>query len=255
MIRTPAITLLAAMQLAAADPAGERMATEGVEEFQKAYQTWSAEGFANAAWRFAQATKLKPASPELHYWLGAARFHRMLQLRSQDPPQEKQAHDALDQAIDALETAVKLDPRHSESHALLATLYGMRIDGSFLRGMRYGQSVQDHQKLALAHGPENPRVKYLLGAGQFHTADGSADLRTALATLLEAEKLFAKEAARHPADPTAPRWGASSCLTFIGRTYQKLGESENAAIYYHKALALHPSDHIARRELEALTKH
>jgi tetratricopeptide (TPR) repeat protein len=251
MIRTSAIALFAATQIAAADPAGDRAMREGIGIFQEAYRKWDAVGFAKAAGQFQQV----PASPRSHYWRGVAHFHRMLQLRSQHPPQEKSAHVAMDQAIAALEAAVKLDARDAESHALLGTLYGMKIDGSFLRGIRFGPRVQDHQKLALAHGAENPRVRYLLGAARFHTAENQADYRAALATLLHAGKLFAAESARRHADPTAPRWGESSCHTFTGRTYLKLGDRENAAAHFRKALALHPGDHIARRELDALTKH
>lgn len=250
MIRTSAIALLAIIQIAAADPAGERQLHAGVKTFQEAYRKWDADGFAMAAGQFKQS----PASALSHYWRGVAHFHRMLQLRSQHPPREKSAHDSMDQAIAAFEDAVRLDAHHAESHALLGTLYGMKIDGSFLRGMRYGPRVQDHQKLALAHGAKNPRVRYLLGAARFHTAHDRADFRMALATLLDAEKLFAAESAKPPAEPTAPRWGASSCLTFIGRTHLALGDRKQAAAYFRKALAMHPGDHIARRELDALTK-
>jgi tetratricopeptide (TPR) repeat protein len=251
MIRTSAIALLAAMQIAAADPAGDRAMRTGIETFQEAYRKWDAGGFAKAAGQFQKV----PVSARSQYWRGVAHFHRMLQLRSQHPPQDKAARAAMDQAIAALEAAVKLDARHAESHALLGTLYGMKIDGSFLRGIRFGPRVQDHQKLALAQGADNPRVRYLLGAAQFHTAGSQADHRVALATLLHAEKLFAAESARRHADPIAPRWGESSCLTFIGRSYLKLGDRKHAATYFRKALALHPGDHIARRELDALTKH
>ena len=250
MIRTPAIALLAVIQIAAADPAGEQQIHTGVKTFQEAYRKWDAEGFAKAAWQFKQA----PVSARSHYWRGVAHFHRMLQLRSQHPPCEKSAIAAMDQAIAALEDAVHLDARHAESHALLGTLYGMKIDGSMLRGMRYGPRVQNHQNLALAHGADNPRVRYLLGAARFHTAGGRADFRTALATLQDAETSFAAESSMPPADPAAPRWGASSCLTFIGRAHLALGDRKQAAAYFRKALALHPGDHIARRELDALTK-
>jgi len=250
MIRTLAIALLAAMEIAAADPAGDRAMRAGIGTFQEAYRTWNAEGFTNAARQFQQL----PATSRSHYWRGVALFHRMLQLRSQHPPQEKSARTAMDQAIAALEAAVKLDASEAESHALLGTLYGMKIDGGFLRGIRFGPRVQDHLKIALAKGGENPRVRYLLGASRFHIANNHADYRSALATLLHAEKLFAAEAAHPPEDPLAPRWGQSSCLTFIGRAYLELADRKHAANYFRKALALHPGDHIARRELDALTK-
>ena len=158
----------------------------------------------------------------------------------------------MDDAVDALETAVRLDPRHAESHALLGTLYGMKIHGSMLRALRYGPSVQEHQKLALELGPRNPRVRYLLGTGRFHLAKDPAARREALHTLLEAEKLFAAEAAT-PAKPFDPRWGRSSCLTFIGRASESLGHNEQAADYFRKALAIHPADHHARDGLARVT--
>ena len=86
------------------------------------------------------------------------------------------------------------------------------------------------------------------------SAEGVRAFRTALATLQDAEKWFAAESAAPPADPTAPRWGASSCLTFIGRCHLALGDRKQAAAYFRKALAMHPGDHIARSELDALTK-
>ena len=40
--------------------------------------------------------------------------------------------------LDALNRAVKLNPGNGESHALLGTLYGMKIDGNLIRGARFG---------------------------------------------------------------------------------------------------------------------
>jgi hypothetical protein len=130
------------------------------------------------------------------YWLGTAQFHRMLQLRHApaNRTNEAAAKAALDAAVDALTVAVKLDERHAESHALLGTLYGMKINGSLLRGARFGPRVAKHQELALKHGASNPRVQYLLGMGQFHTAKKPAGWQAALQTLLTAEKLFEAEA-------------------------------------------------------------
>jgi len=42
-------------------------------------------------------------------------------------------------------------------------------------------------------------------------------------SLAAAEELVAGEAGR-PAGPLEPRWGRSSCLAFIGKTYGALGK-------------------------------
>jgi tetratricopeptide (TPR) repeat protein len=159
----------------------------------------------------------------------------------------------MDAALRALEVAVGLDERHAESHALLGTLYGMKIDGNLLRAARFGPRVQKHRKQALALGAENPRVRYLLGTCQFHTAKKTAAQREALASFLAAEKLFVAEA-RRPAGPLEPRWGRSSCLTFIGRTYELLGQRAEAAGYFRQALAEHPADFLAQEGLARITE-
>ena len=189
-----------------------------------------------------------------YYWLGTAQFHRMLQLQhSPFAPTNKPAIDAaLDAAVQALTTAVKLDERHAESHALLGTLYGMKINGSLLRAAWFGPRVAKQRELALKYGADNPRVRYLLGMCQFHTAKKTTDWQETLKTLLLAEKLFEAEA-KVSVGSLEPRWGHDACLTFIGRTYESLGQPDKAAEYYRKALAIHPADHLAKEGLERIS--
>ncbi|HOX03633.1 MAG TPA: tetratricopeptide repeat protein [Candidatus Paceibacterota bacterium] len=59
-----------------------------------------------------------------------------------------------------------------------------------------------------------------------------------------------EEEAKAPAGPLEPRWGYDTCLTFIGRTCEQLGEGAKAADYYRKALARHPADHLAKEGLD-----
>jgi tetratricopeptide (TPR) repeat protein len=255
MNRRAAILLLLTALPARADGLAEKLAAAGIAEFTAAYQAWDGVGFGAAAELFRQASTNAPTSATHYYWLGAAQFHRMLQLRSLPPSRTNAlaADKAMDAALDALNRAVKLDPRHdAESHALLGTLYGMKIDGNLVRAVRFGPRVDKYRKQALAGGPDNPRVRYLLGVCQFHTAKKPTALREALATLLAAEQLFAAEAKR-PAQPLEPRWGGSSCLTFIGRTYELLGQRKEAADYFRKALATHPADHLAKEGLARVT--
>jgi tetratricopeptide (TPR) repeat protein len=251
-----AVILLCSFALGAlAETSGDRLAAAGVAEFRAAYQAWDGARFKAAADLFRQACTNAPGSGTNFYWLGAAEFHRALQLRSLPVTTTNTlaADAALDAALAALLTAVKLDPRSAESHALLGTIYGMKINGNLLRAVRFGPRVARHQKLALESGADNPRVRYLLGTCQFHTAKGKAALGEALATLLSAEKLFAAEA-KQLASPLEPRWGRSSCLTFIGLTYERLGEGTEAADYFRRALAEQPSDHIAKEGLERVAQ-
>jgi len=237
--------------LAQADNRVNKLAAAGVTEFTAAYQAWDGARFAAAAELFRRATTNAPANATNFYWLGAAQFHRMLQLQtaSGNRTNKTAARAALDAAVDALTVAVKLDESHAESHALLGTLYGMKINGNLLRGARFGPRVARHQELALKHGKSNARVQYLLGMCQFHTANKPAEWQAALQTLLKAEKLFEAEA-KTTAAPLDPRWGYDSCLTFLGRTYELLGQRKEAVDYFRKALALHPADHLAKEGLK-----
>ena len=241
--------------LVKADSPGDNLAAAGVTEFTAAYQAWDGARFKAAADLFRQACTNAPNSCTNFYWLGAAEFHRALQLRSLPvtPANTLAADAALDAALAALLTAVQLDKQHAESQAMLGTIYGMKINGNLLRALRFGPSVSRHRDLALASGTNNPRVRYLLGTCQFHTAKGTAAQREALTSFLLAEKLFAAEA-KQPAGPLDPRWGRSSCLTFIGRTYELLGQRAEAADYFRRALVAHPADHVAKAGLERVTQ-
>jgi tetratricopeptide (TPR) repeat protein len=228
----------------------EQLMVAGVKEFTAAYKDWDGQRFGAAADLFRQAATNAPASCTSYYWLGAAEFHRMLQLQSLPvtPTNTLATDQAMDASLAAVQIAVKLDERHAESHALLGTLYGMKINGNLLRGAWFGPRVARHQKKAMEFGAQNPRVRYLLGACQFHTATKPSAQREALTTLLLAESLFAAEVQR-AGGPLEPRWGRSSCLTFIGRTYELLGQRVEAADYFRKALAEHPLDHVAKEGL------
>lgn len=250
----PIFVLLTALS-ARADGKVDELTTAGIAEFTAAYQAWDGPRFSAAAELFRQATTNTPATCTNFYWLGTALFHRMLQLQNApaNPTNMPAAEVAMDAAVETLRTAVKLCEGHAESHALLGTLYGMKIHGSLLRAARFGPRVAKHRGKATESGVNNPRVQYLLGMCQFHTAKKPVAYHETLTTLLAAEKLFEAEA-KVTGGPLEPRWGRSSCRTFIGRTYESLGERAKAAEYFRKALAEHPVDHVAKDGLKRVTE-
>jgi tetratricopeptide (TPR) repeat protein len=227
-------------------------AVAGLREFNAAFQAWDGVRFAHAGELFRQATKQAPDDATNFYWLGVAEFHHMLQLRS-TPGNDAAAETAQASALAALTTAVKLDAHNAEGHALLATIYGIRIGDRWIRALVLGPRAMSHSKLAMTEGPTNPRVRYLLATGEFYMASGKADYEEALKNLLLADTCFASEATNTPG-PLEPRWGRSSCHTFIGLTYEKLGDRSHAAEYFHKSLAEHPADNLARTGLNRVLK-
>jgi len=255
MIGKLALTAFVLSACLHADDATDRQIASGIGEFTRAFSEWDSAKFAKSAEKFHHASVKSPGSVAAHYWEGTSRFHRMLQLKNplSGKPDVKAAETEKDAAINCFNAALKLDGDHAESHALIGTLYGMKIKGGLLDAIRYGPSVQEHQQKALQSGATNPRVKYLFGAGLFHTAKDQAGYQRSLDNLLAAEKLFSHESKRTP-KPLAPRWGYSSCLTFIGKAYEKLGKSDQALVYYRKSIAMHPADHAAGNAIKRLTQ-
>ena len=255
MIRGCAILMLFATLLARADISSDKLTEAGIAEFTAAYEAWEGRRFSAASELFRQASTNTNVTCTNFYWLGTALFHRMLQLQyaPANPTNRLAADDALDAAVGALTVAVKLDERHAESHALLGTLYGMKINGSLLRAAWFGPRVAKHRGKAMESGAGNPRVLYLLGMCQFHTAKKPAAYRETLATLLAAEKLFEAEA-KVAGGPLEPRWGRSSCLAFVGRTYEMLDQPRETENYFRQALNLHPQDHVAQAGLKRVTE-
>jgi len=211
----------------------------GVAEFAAAYQAWDGAGFAKAAKTFASSTN--------HYWRGVAEFHQLLWLVGETSRTETAK--ALEVTIAALQRAVQLDPQNGENRALLSVTYGLSIGANSARGFWLGKRLMDQEKQARKLNPDNPRVLYLAGMNRYYGPGLLGGKSEGLKLLLAAEKLFEAEAGK-PAGPVEPRWGWSTCLVYIGKTYDALGKPAEAEEYFQKALKLNPQDKLAKAELE-----
>jgi tetratricopeptide (TPR) repeat protein len=79
--------------------------------------------------------------------------------------EKKKAERALDDAMAAVQQALKLDEKSADAHSLLADLYGRKIGfgiGMFA-GPKYGPKVQAENKRAQELDANNPRVMASLG--------------------------------------------------------------------------------------------
>ena len=253
MIRVSAILLFFGLLPLHANDQSDQKTNEGIRLFSEAYRTWNGDGFAKAATTFSEAGECDPNAANARYWLGVSQFHRMLYLQhhARAKAMEAQAATEREAAIRTFEQLLASSPNHAEAHALLGTLLGMKIQGGMFRAMRYGPALQRHQQAALQSGPQNPRVRYLSGVGLFHVANDAGGYRKALTELQKADMLFTKEAKSAPKS-LEPRWGHSSCITFMGLTLEKLGRKPEAVAEFHRALELHPADHKAKTALQRL---
>lgn len=253
MIRVCAAVFFTSLIPLAGNEASDQKTAEGILLFTDAYQMWNGDGFAKASTAFSLANQIDPISTDARYWLGVSQFHRMLyfQYHPNGIAMQPHADHEREAAIHTFEKLLNTSPQHAEGNALLGTLLGMKIQGGMFRAMRYGPAVQRHQKIALQSGPNNPRVRYLSGVGLYHVAKNPEEYRKALTELKVAEKLFAQEI-QQKAQGLRPRWGYSSCITFIGLSLEKLGRNREAVAEFRRALVLHPADQKAKSALRRL---
>jgi tetratricopeptide (TPR) repeat protein len=220
----------------------------GVDTFSRAFDDWSFEGFVAASDLFAAVAQATPILFPAFYWQGVADFHAVLWCakpeRGEARTKAAQRLQRLERACNAFEAGLKLKPDDPECHALLSALLGVQIADHPATAIWRGPLVMRHQRLALLHGPDNPRVHYLIGSGFYHAPSFLGDRKQALVHFLKAEALFEKEADA-VRDPLQPRWGRSSCLTFTGRLYQETGDHDKAVVYFQKALEANPLDKLA----------
>ena len=238
----------------AAEVAGEDLVRRGVKTFRQGSRLWRKADFEQAAELFGQECEREPDSFRAHYWEGVALLHVVLHGlgRNGKDGADDTVKRHMSQAVATLEKALDLDPQDSGSHAVLATLLGMRIAGNPVSALWRGSRVERHRKEALRLDPANPRAHYLAGTGYYHAPEMvGGGKRKALSHFRKAERLYKKER-RQNTDPLEPRWGYCHCLTFIARTYLELGKHGKAKTYFRKALDVNPEDHLADDGLKRL---
>ena len=157
--------------------------------------------------------------------------------------------------ITSLETAVKLNAGNAESHALLGTLYGMKINGSMLRAIRFGPSVQHHQEAGIEiRRGESPCPLFVRNRPVPHRQGcRQPDARRSTPCWLRRSCSMQK--------PSNPRRTARATLGIqqlpdLHRAHstKSLGQTTEAADYYRKALAAHPCGSLwPRKGLKRLT--
>ncbi|HUF26433.1 MAG TPA: DUF2306 domain-containing protein [Gemmatimonadaceae bacterium] len=168
----------------------------------------------------------------LHY-LGYA-WYREASLSGNGADAAAQA--ALDSSENALRASARL-LRLPETHALLATVIGMRIGGSPWRGMLHGHRASSAMGNAVELEPDNPRVALLQGVNAFHTpAAFGGGMDRARGALERAIGLFERE---QPHDHL-PRWGHAEAWAWLGRVRARAGDTVGARDAYERALAVDP---------------
>ena len=129
-----------------------------------------------------------------------------------------------------------------ESHALLASVYGMQIAVArvpMVEGMLLGPKSSAQMEKAVADGPRNPRVFVMKGIGAFNTPSMfGGGLDVAERDLRQALTLFASD---RPAPPL-PAWGRADVHVWLGQVYHRQGKLDAARAQFDSAQVLQPKN-------------
>lgn len=240
--------LMAAGTAAEPEPAADKGLAEAVRLLEAGMSAWEPQGFEEPARRLA-ALCASSTEPAPWYWSAVSQFHRILCLRSAGG--DAAGMELWEDALRTLDRALELDPANAECYVMRGALHGMRIARQPASALWLGRKVLGDQRLALQHGRDNPRVRYLNGISIYRASKGR-DGAKALRELREAERLFDAEAQRQ-SEPLAPRWGYDHCLFLIGEIYRDGGDSAKAIEYFRKAAGRNPRLEKARQALRQLS--
>ena len=142
----------------------------------------------------------------------------------------------LEDAVELLTRDLDADDGNAESHALLASVYGMQIDSAW-KGMTLGRRASRASARALELAPGNPRVLLQDGVGKLHTPGmfgGGAERAEAM--LHRALAAFRTE----PRDRPWPRWGLIDAYAWLGQISVERDDLALARQYYEQALEIEP---------------
>lgn len=173
-----------------------------------------------------------PDDALLNHYVGYALYRLAARTLEGDPAR---ARGMLEEAESFLERSIEIEPI-AESHALLASALGMRIDGP-VSAMTLGRRSIAALAGAKVLGPRNPRVRLLEGISVFHTpkiVGGGPD--RSLRHFLAAVDLFADDAP----EPPLPAWGHAEAWAWIGQVHAAAGRMQEARRAYERALELEP---------------
>ena len=204
------------------------------EFIQQGSNTASREKFEQAHNILTQFTCQGDHQALAEYYLGYIDYQMAVAVYRMD---KEKSPASFDSAIVHLEKALQINDNDAESHALLASCYGMQIAFSPLsgiwRGPKSGSEMSKAKNLAL----ENPRGALLGAIGTYTPALFGGGKEKGLEAFKEAVKLFDQW---KTVDSLQPDWGKEQVYTWIGIAYLDRKETILARKAFEKALETNP---------------
>jgi tetratricopeptide (TPR) repeat protein len=231
----------------------ERLLIQGIETFNNAYNDWDKNKFQSSLSLFNEAIKSGEKDGLAEYWAGTVYFFLVQHdlFTEKEPTDKKRGVENAKKGIEILSKSIELSPDFSESYALRGVLRGILIKIKPSSVFTQGPKVGKDRDRALSLDSFNPRVHYLTGVSYWYAPEILGGRDKALEHLLEAERLFEREA-QNSKDKIYPSWGRSTCLAFIGDIFLHQKQNSRAYEYYKKAIDVNPQDPLALRGIKIL---
>lgn len=170
-----------------------------------------------------------------HYYAALADV-RMLNQLPQDAKEKR--HPVVNDAIDHLETATKLDPEMADAWALLTSCYGQKMGLQPMKFKSLSSKSEKAMKKAMELAPKNPRVWLISGRQDYFTPEMyGGDKKRGLEKFKKAARLAEQETVE---DPLQPSWGHAEAYAWIGFAHMNADRTTQARKAYEKALEINP---------------
>ncbi len=208
---------------------------EGKEQLQTGLDSNDLDVIRRARALFERATADPNRSSLTHYYVALADYRLANLLYGTD---RRQTLSYLNDSVEHLKEAIRINDRFAEAHALLSGSYGQKIGlsplESIILGPKSGKAIERATELE----PDNPRVVLLKAISDYHTPKMfGGDREQAMAGFQRAAELFDEELID---DPLQPDWGHDEVYAWIGMAHNDAGAYELAREAYEKALAINP---------------
>ena len=149
----------------------------------------------------------------------------------------------LEEAESVLKARIEADPNDAGAHLVLSQVYQARITG-MMSGMRFGRRAGETLDRALELAPDDPRPLYLKGVNQLMAPGPFGNREEAGRNLEAAVARFAEGA-----PPGVFWWGEPEAYAFLGLSYARENERDQARAAYERALELEPGFDWVRERL------
>jgi tetratricopeptide (TPR) repeat protein len=138
------------------------------------------------------------------------------------------------------------DDYKSEAHTIIAAILMMELAIDPSKGLQLSGLIHSHLQRAVSSRPDNPRIYLIQGTMILNTPESfGGGALNALSIFKKSKTLFDKQEEHH----LMPSWGKLENLAWLGQTYTRLGEFENAKKIYFEALSIKPDYYWVKNNL------